>query len=336
MPISPEDRSRYPDNWQEISRGIRVFRARGRCECWGDCGVNHDGRCPERDGEIATWNTDREIPVVLTVAHLDHQPENNRSKNLRAMCQRCHLAHDQDHHRATRARHQQEALEDGGQLSLERLEGEDDETTGCDHGAELGAEPRASATERTAREETATRGQGRQGAAVSALPGGLSGPRRGVVHGLRPGTARAVEPAASVLEQVTAEAWGQLRIPDAPGQPIPPGLDQVRSSPTYRRALKAASTFRGGRPAWKELKRLYLPAFQIADAHGALKDALAHAIAPEGSLWQQGRGRARWQVVRFDQGARQLTVRSDGQPSRTRLVRLPQLFGKDSRWRRVQ
>jgi 5-methylcytosine-specific restriction endonuclease McrA len=27
---------------------------------------------------------------VLTVAHLDHQPENNSPENLRAMCQRCH------------------------------------------------------------------------------------------------------------------------------------------------------------------------------------------------------------------------------------------------------
>lgn len=40
------------------------------------------------------------IVIVLTVAHLDHQPENCRPENLAAMCQRHHLAYDHDHHRA--------------------------------------------------------------------------------------------------------------------------------------------------------------------------------------------------------------------------------------------
>lgn len=40
------------------------------------------------------------IVIVLTVAHLDHQPENCDPANLRAWCQRHHLAYDHDHHRA--------------------------------------------------------------------------------------------------------------------------------------------------------------------------------------------------------------------------------------------
>ena len=38
--------------------------------------------------------------MVLTVAHLDHTPENNALTNLKAMCQRCHLRLDsfQHHH----------------------------------------------------------------------------------------------------------------------------------------------------------------------------------------------------------------------------------------------
>ena len=44
--------------------------------------------------------------MVLTVAHLDHAPENCEMGNLKAWCQRCHLAYDHDHHmknsRATR------------------------------------------------------------------------------------------------------------------------------------------------------------------------------------------------------------------------------------------
>jgi hypothetical protein len=40
---------------------------------------------------------------VLTVAHLDHTPENVHPANLRAMCQGCHLRYDRDHHAETRS-----------------------------------------------------------------------------------------------------------------------------------------------------------------------------------------------------------------------------------------
>ena len=39
--------------------------------------------------------------VVLTVAHLDHVPENCAPENLKAMCQRCHLTYDAEHHKRT-------------------------------------------------------------------------------------------------------------------------------------------------------------------------------------------------------------------------------------------
>ena len=32
--------------------------------------------------------------MVLTVAHLDHQPENVDDDNLRAWCQKCHNTYD--------------------------------------------------------------------------------------------------------------------------------------------------------------------------------------------------------------------------------------------------
>ncbi len=38
--------------------------------------------------------------VVLAAAHLDSDPTNNRLKNLRALCQRCHMLHDRPHHLA--------------------------------------------------------------------------------------------------------------------------------------------------------------------------------------------------------------------------------------------
>jgi hypothetical protein len=40
----------------------------------------------------------RTTRVVLAAAHLDSDPTNNRLKNLRALCQRCHLLHDRSHH----------------------------------------------------------------------------------------------------------------------------------------------------------------------------------------------------------------------------------------------
>ena len=41
------------------------------------------------------------IKIVLTIAHLDHTPENCADDNLRAWCQRHHLAYDAEHHKVT-------------------------------------------------------------------------------------------------------------------------------------------------------------------------------------------------------------------------------------------
>jgi len=101
MPIRPENRGRYPADWAAISHWIRFVRAEGRCECVGECGRGtHEGRCPNRHREPAYGSGST---VVLTTAHLDHQPENCDPANLRAMCQGCHLFYDRDHHAETRA-----------------------------------------------------------------------------------------------------------------------------------------------------------------------------------------------------------------------------------------
>lgn len=47
--------------------------------------------------------------IVLTVAHLDHQPENNADDNLLALCQRHHLAYDAEHHKVTAYRTRKDA-----------------------------------------------------------------------------------------------------------------------------------------------------------------------------------------------------------------------------------
>lgn len=99
MPIRPENRGRYPADWRRISDGIRFGRANHRCECEGECGTGHVGRCHRRHGDMLNGRA----RVVLTVAHLNHTPEDCRPENLRAMCQSCHLNYDRGHHAETRA-----------------------------------------------------------------------------------------------------------------------------------------------------------------------------------------------------------------------------------------
>ena len=104
----PMNRSLYPDAWEKISLRIRRDRAWWRCEgspAYPDCRAFNGLPHPVTGSK-----------VVLTVAHLDHQPMNcdglehdpNRpllpleQSNLRAWCQRCHLTYDKHQHYATR------------------------------------------------------------------------------------------------------------------------------------------------------------------------------------------------------------------------------------------
>ncbi|MCR4295491.1 MAG: hypothetical protein NUW21_08150 [Elusimicrobia bacterium] len=103
MPIRPENRARYPVDWKALSNHIRFERAEKRCECPGGaegCGLHRGRRCEEHHGERAKWARGK---VILTVAHLDHDPANCRDENLAAMCQRCHLRYDRQHHAETAA-----------------------------------------------------------------------------------------------------------------------------------------------------------------------------------------------------------------------------------------
>lgn len=112
MPIRPENKARYPKDWPAISHRIRFERAKGRCECLGECGRGtHAGRCQNLHGKAAYGSESR---VVLTVAHLDHIPEHCEDNNLRAMCQACHLAYDREHHSQTayRTRREGRAIDD--------------------------------------------------------------------------------------------------------------------------------------------------------------------------------------------------------------------------------
>lgn len=108
MPIKPENRGRYPKDWKRIRASI-LERAGNRCE---QCGVpNYAYRPSQRNawtndlGQAETWAMDGErvSRIVLTIAHLDHQPENCDPDNLRAWCQRCHNRYDAPHRRRNAA-----------------------------------------------------------------------------------------------------------------------------------------------------------------------------------------------------------------------------------------
>jgi hypothetical protein len=126
LPIRPQYRWLYPLDWPQLSAVIRFERAKGRCE---QCGRPH-GRLVHHLGDGRWWDEEQQIwrsgqgrplralpalapspagdpatpttRVFLATAHLGHDPANNRPRNLRALCQRCHMLHDRDEHRRRR------------------------------------------------------------------------------------------------------------------------------------------------------------------------------------------------------------------------------------------
>lgn len=75
----PIDYKKYPQNWEWLSKQIRI-RANHQCEL-----------CAAPNGE-PHWRTGSK--VVLTVHHIDFDITNNKPLNLIALCQRCHLRLD--------------------------------------------------------------------------------------------------------------------------------------------------------------------------------------------------------------------------------------------------
>ena len=109
----PIDYKKYPKNWKTEIRPAIMRRARYRCEF---CGVNNYAvvcKTQKCNGEIvemfegSSYQESKQIAdeynhiliehhyvIVLTIAHLDHNINNNDPSNLRALCQRCHLRYD--------------------------------------------------------------------------------------------------------------------------------------------------------------------------------------------------------------------------------------------------
>ena len=99
MPIKPENAARYPKDWKKVVVPRIRARSGDRCECLGECGDHGMVILPMRCTAVnRQQHPMTKSMVVLTVAHLNHTPEDCRDEVLRHMCQRCHLRYDSSHH----------------------------------------------------------------------------------------------------------------------------------------------------------------------------------------------------------------------------------------------
>lgn len=109
----PIDYKKYPVDWKQIRARI-LEREGNACKFCGVKNYAMGSRAPDGtfydESQVNGMNSDvgyhifgdfgvKRIKIVLTVAHLDHDITNNSDENLAALCQRCHLRHDHEHHR---------------------------------------------------------------------------------------------------------------------------------------------------------------------------------------------------------------------------------------------
>jgi hypothetical protein len=120
----PIDYKRYPPNWKKEIVPRILERAQHRCEMDG-CGLENkqivysvryrgkskwfltldeankqpktiESRKCKKTGRVVTIPNPKEVKIVLTIAHLDHDETNWEvtDDRLKAMCQKCHLTYD--------------------------------------------------------------------------------------------------------------------------------------------------------------------------------------------------------------------------------------------------
>jgi len=116
----PIDYKKYPANWKTEIRPSILERDMHRCKF---CGIeNYTIGYRGKDGTFYSVSTilkfledsgtdlfaegeplhcvadKKPIKIILTIAHLDHNIENNNFDNLAALCQKDHLDYDKSHH----------------------------------------------------------------------------------------------------------------------------------------------------------------------------------------------------------------------------------------------
>lgn len=132
----PCDYSKYPPSWKAVRASI-LDRSGNRCERCGllngaiirRCGDAfvaggmlyraHDGsRIKAVTSEITDAAFSREVKIVLTIAHIDHDTTNNDPSNLLALCQWHHLLLDHELHMRNAAETRRRKREEAGQMRL--------------------------------------------------------------------------------------------------------------------------------------------------------------------------------------------------------------------------
>ena len=129
----PMKRELYPENWDQIAADVKD-KANWTCEecdriCRkkGESVLDFAARIKGKNDKFLDWWVNRTAlsdlcakpqRFTLTVAHLDHNPQNCTKENLKALCSVCHLKYDQEHHRKNRARTIKLKQEAAGQLTL--------------------------------------------------------------------------------------------------------------------------------------------------------------------------------------------------------------------------
>lgn len=128
MPIRKDLRPLYGREWIKVTRPRILEREEHKCKwckapnytrvarwpktCPGWWFTIDTGQAYNEAGELqpnrvrASESPDDVtfVKIVLTVAHLNHTPGDDADENLAALCQRCHLKHDREQHKETRAR----------------------------------------------------------------------------------------------------------------------------------------------------------------------------------------------------------------------------------------
>lgn len=109
----PMNRALYPKNWEAIALAIKTEVTWICEECGRPCrrpGESDGDLCDRIGADHPGWFHDlfeyedndvlgcvvrlKLVRFTLTVAHLDHQPENCDRSNLRAWCSVCHCRYD--------------------------------------------------------------------------------------------------------------------------------------------------------------------------------------------------------------------------------------------------
>lgn len=85
MAIRPQNHARYSKDWKAISLRIRSL-AEGRCESWPDF-----PDCRAENGKLSPVTGSI---ILLTFAHLDHQPAHCSGDDLYACSHRCHSTYN--------------------------------------------------------------------------------------------------------------------------------------------------------------------------------------------------------------------------------------------------